>query len=185
MNNHNHECSVSCGCYHPAVNLFVDSTKINKPIKTIPKPANDNNPSNRIFYNGKIYPFETGSIESHTKCEDWFEAMAIVLDEDNSTYKILCLGPLDSVLSQIGRKEVDDDNDVNLEGKTILPGLIEPHCHIVPTSILEFTTYAKEEGDDEEKRVWKSCSPFDENQCLKPNYNRLSVFDGLKEYAKT
>ena len=184
MNNHNHECSVSCGCYHPAVNLFVDSTKINKPIKTIPKPANDNNPSNRIFYNGKIYPFETGSIESHTKCEDWFEAMAIVLDEDNSTYKILCLGPLDSVLSQIGRKEVDDDNDVNLEGKTILPGLIEPHCHIVPTSILEFTTYAKEEGDDEEKRVWKSCSPFDENQCLKPNYNRLSVFDGLKEYAK-
>jgi hypothetical protein len=75
MTNHNHECSVSCGCYHPAVNLFVDSTKINQPIKTIPKPANDNSPLFRIFYNGYIYPFETGELGSPKRFDKRFEAM--------------------------------------------------------------------------------------------------------------
>jgi predicted amidohydrolase YtcJ len=181
MNNHNHECSVSCGCYHPAVNLFLDLTKIDQPIKTIPKPTNDNSPPIRIFYNGKIYPFETGGIESPKSYDKCCEAMAIKLDEHNSTYKItykiLCLGSLDSVLREVGRKEVDD-NDVNLELKTILPGLIEPHCHIVPTSILEFTT------NTAGTKAWVSCSPIDENQCLVPDYTRESVFTYLSKQVE-
>ncbi|MFY7979345.1 MAG: amidohydrolase family protein, partial [Sediminibacterium sp.] len=80
-------------------------------------------------------------------------------------------------------------------GKTILPGLIEPHCHIVPSAAGDFGKYPVPLSEEWGDKIWKNYSPFDNQsypldpdphypQCLKPDYTREILLKDVIEDAK-
>ncbi|OAZ03211.1 amidohydrolase [Flavobacterium succinicans] len=189
--NHNHEDCIGCGCYNPAFDLLLNTTNSNETKDARAESVQENEvPKSMIFYNGIIYPVqrkdENEKIVDVTDPDFYYEAMRI----DNGM--ITWLGT-----SEKAKKEADDEKiDLqDLNGKTILPGLIEPHCHIVPSAAGDFGKYpvplSKEWGD----KIWKNYSPFDNQsdpldpdphypQCLKPDYTRENLLKDVIGDAK-
>lgn len=190
--NHNHEDCIGCGCYNPAFDLLLNTTNSNETKDARAESVQENEvPKSMIFYNGIIYPVqrkdENEKIVDVTDPDFYYEAMEIKNGE------IEWLGTNEEAMKNPLFKDKSYIQD--LEGKTILPGLIEPHCHIVPSAAGDFGKYpvplSKEWGD----KIWKNYSPFDNQsdpldpdphypQCLKPDYTRENLLKDVIGDAK-
>jgi len=187
MSNHKHECKIGCGCYHPAIDLLINKIEVNKQKLEIPIPNQSNPPENNIFFNSKIYPIEKiTESENPITSLDSFNTMFI---EGN---KVKWLGDIpyqhgmpDNEIQQliisvsgIPENLVKSATLNNLEQKTILPGLIEPHCHIYPSAIIMnsglFCDYSPFYNEETESG----------SQFLNINYSRAFVFKKIKNDVK-
>ncbi|OOV29179.1 hypothetical protein BXU11_04460 [Flavobacterium sp. LM5] len=174
--NHNHEDCIGCGCYNPAFDLLLNTTNSNETKDARAESVQENEvPKSMIFYNGIIYPVQREDknkmIVDVTDPDFYYQAMRI----DNGM--ITWLGT-----SERAKKEADDEKiDLqDLNGKTILPGLIEPHCHIVPSAAGDFGKYPVPLSEEWGDKIWKNYSPF-EGQFLMPNYSRAYLFSKVLE----
>lgn len=120
---------IGCGCHHPAVDILLKKNKVfNKPLILDKKIDNEKQVENifYIFYGGTIRPVTAGDGELTS------EAMAIYQG------RICAIGNKKDVFNTVNSLKKDDDfvEEIYLEGRTLLPGLIDPHVHIVPSSLM-------------------------------------------------
>lgn len=190
--NHNHEDCIGCGCYNPAFDLLLNTTNSNETKDARAESVQENEvPKSMLFYNGRIYPVQKeegqGEPVDVTDPDFYYEAMEI------EKGKISWLGTNEEAMKNPLFKDKSHIQD--LQGKTILPGLIEPHCHIVPSAVGDFGKYSGSLSKELGEKIWKNYSPFDNQsypldpyphypQCLKPDYTREILLKDVIEDAK-
>lgn len=103
-----------------------------------------------IFYNGTIYTMQNG-VPSKVS------ALGVVSGKVHAT------GEFEQVKTAMGH--LSNIQLIDLEGKTLLPGFIEPHMHILSSALL---------------RSWTQLGPFD-GQRLRPGYNRAWIAEQLRQ----
>ncbi|MEP1490358.1 MAG: amidohydrolase family protein [Algibacter sp.] len=198
MTKHNHECKIGCGCYHPAIDLLIKDLKVRKPKQVTPLQEEDQLLPNNIFVDAKIYPMEIWG-EDHVpeSYSDFFNAMLV---KENSVRWIGKINYTEDMTEEqikieillssgISQHTISNSNINRLGQKTILPGLIEPHCHIVPSSIIMKTTFKNSENKNQE--FFNDYSPFT-GDFLKLEYNKHDIrqlisenLEKIKNYNKT
>lgn len=118
-----HNCT-HCGCENPiwkALKHTLDLTAhTGKGASLAPEPGSES----IIFTGGVIYPLKDGNMD------DRVEALAIHGGD------VVASGSLADVRARMKAKGINCKTQ-QLEGKTLLPGLIEPHVHIVQTSAIQ------------------------------------------------
>ncbi|BDD06716.1 amidohydrolase [Aureibacter tunicatorum] len=167
-----HDCHMGCGCYNPAVHMIdKNSKKVHKDLKPLPPifPKDNNSLITErhetvcegiIFYGGIIRPI---MFEGQLDAKRTVEAMAI----ENGVIKNL--GEFSNLSAMY-----PEFKKVNIGGKTILPGMIEPHCHIIPSSILL------------ESGFWIDLSPFADQSLLPSSeYKVDKAIEKLKSGIET
>jgi predicted amidohydrolase YtcJ len=163
---HNHHDCIACGCYHPAIDLLLklgatattetpgaDVPPINLPEEKANEPY--------WFYGGKIYPVEYTNGKPGEPCD----AMGIAAG------RVVCVGTKPEVELAMRHYPTPTTNKIDLKGKTILPGLIEPHCHIMPSAVLLYSGF------------WEDYSPFN-TQFLKQTYSRDVLKNEISDTLK-
>lgn len=175
---HNHENCIGCGCYSPAIDLLLnrkssDKTKASPQRKVKATAA----ATSTLFHSGRIYPVQKkgadGKIIEMEDTNFHYEAMGIKDGE------IEWLGTTEEALKRKANyKEV-----IDLDGQTILPGLVEPHCHIVPSAVAEFSEMPESVEPFKGMKVWQNYLPF-KGQFLDEEYSRQSLLDRVTRLAE-
>lgn len=168
-NEHNHagcggDHHIGCGCHHPIVDILTKDDSFLSNDGTNKSEEEDLRRLRvHVFYGGTIRTVEGGD---GTKTA---EAMAVWANE------IIAIGDLDEVRSLAQAKVEANGNLINyiehdLEGRTLVPGLIEPHAHVIPSALML-------EWDKDSPVVFRDYSPYghqddkkDTDQSLYPNY---------------
>uniref|UniRef100_A0A7S2W8D0 Amidohydrolase 3 domain-containing protein n=1 Tax=Mucochytrium quahogii TaxID=96639 RepID=A0A7S2W8D0_9STRA len=134
------KASFNCGCHNVAWEYMEESIfNLIKKKKRVLGVDNRKKKLCAVYVGGTIRPMAQGNIE------DTVEAMGI---EDGL---VVATGTLD----QVKERMVNGFETIALQpGQTLIPGLIEPHAHIVPSAAL---------------RSWHDFSPFD-GQYLRKGY---------------
>lgn len=138
-----------------------------KQFKSIPKdkkPAKESETSGeaRIFTGGTILPVVTSQDDQGqdiVKAGQTVEAMGIF------DGKVISVGSLDEVTNKMKSKCAQEPTPIPLNGKTLVPGFIDPHVHIGITSVT---------------RDWYDYTTFD-GQKLRNEYTREWLKDKLKD----
>ncbi|WP_423380225.1 amidohydrolase [Burkholderia sp. LMG 32019] len=107
-----------------------------------------------IFHGGRIYP----DPEDTSKLVD---ALGI------ADHKVIAAGTLDDVRRRVREKYPEAREQTLSDGQTLLPGLIDPHMHILPSAVFQIDP-------------WVDLSPF-EDQKLRPNYGETFIRSRLKD----
>lgn len=164
MNNTNiHSCS-HCACHSPLIQFLQKPLLefLNKPTEEICLQINteDQVPLQNILYyceqnQGNIIPLINGNT-------DTVEAIGMY------NGKVIACGDKTSVEKAMYEHGNDFHQHKLSNKQTLLPGLIDPHVHIIPTALTD---------------TWQDFSAFVE-QGLNPNYN-LSYFEGIIRTANT
>lgn len=151
---HNHSCT-QCGCNSPLVTALKDELFSKENFAALPTEKNDietAEPQAIMFYGGTIRPMIDGSV-------DKVEAVGF------ADGKVVAAGDQQYV-SDYMQQNYPDYTSRELEpGHTLLPGLVEPHVHIIPTALL---------------MSWVDVGAFHE-QVLREGYGMTMVSDILKE----
>ncbi|WP_423367542.1 amidohydrolase [Burkholderia sp. LMG 32019] len=107
-----------------------------------------------IFHGGRIYP----DPEDTSKL---VEALGI------ADHKVIAAGTLDDVRRRVREKYPEAREQTLDDGQTLLPGLIDPHMHILPSAVFQIDP-------------WVDLSPF-EDQKLRLNYGETFIRSRLKD----
>lgn len=151
---------LSCACHNPVADILIEIIPKqcnNTKDKTIYRKIGIELDGNIIFTGGTIIPVVRKPHEDIVDVGQPAEAMGI------SDGKIISIGSLVDVTHKMKKHTTINHTDenvkkykmINLDGKTLIPGFVEAHVHIIPTALM---------------RCWNDYSPF-ENQALKENYN--------------
>lgn len=153
-NGNGHSCT-HCGCENPVWNALKHTVDLkalsNQVTSQLPEPGSES----LIFTDGIIYPLKNGNMDEQV------EALGIHGGE------VVASGTLADVQAHMRAKGIAYKTQV-LNGKTLLPGLIEPHIHIVQSCAMQ---------------GWLDLGPIDEQtQRLRPDYgwNHLKEVIGEK-----
>lgn len=103
----------------------------------------------QLFYGGTIYTLRNGE-------PNQVAALGV------ADGKVEAVGTVDQVKAALKGMTVEQ---IDLKGKTLLPGFIEPHMHILPSAML---------------LSWVQLGPFLE-QCLRPGYSKEWIAEQLKQ----
>ncbi|OLF53028.1 amidohydrolase [Pseudomonas chlororaphis] len=137
-NGSDHNCT-QCGCHNPVWNTLKDTLD---PIGQAPgarEQATDANGLSLVFTGGTIYPLRDGNMSERV------EALGIHAGD------VVATGTLALVEARMRALGIAYKVR-SLEGKTLLPGLIEPHVHIVQSCAIE---------------DWRDLGPFGDDQRLR------------------
>lgn len=145
---------VQCGCHNPVWDALKDSLN---PASHTPHPTHraqdlGQEPSGEsiVFYAGTIYPLRDGNMDERV------EALGIHAGD------VVASGTLASVEARMQALGIDYDKQP-LNGKTLLPGLIEPHAHIVQSCAMDgWLNLGAIDTDNPDEH---------KNQRLRPTYN--------------
>ncbi|EJL6522200.1 amidohydrolase [Vibrio cholerae] len=162
---HQHDCQscAQCACHNPYWESFEKHGGIkhflNHLQATLPRPRNLESllpTTTAIYTGGCIRPMIGGQ-------SDVVEAVGFAKG------KVVAVGTLAAVKQHMIENGFSVYELVTLEhDQTLLPGLIEPHVHIVPTAMT---------------MSWLDLSPFN-GQYLKPHYSISSICETLKNAKK-
>lgn len=146
----------SCLCVNTSVlNPFMEHlNRLRHPIRAFPAKLTEHFPnpfrhSTHIFKNGIIRTMQGGDAD--------ITVSALAISGDT----IVATGSLDDC-----RKKLPGANEIDLKGKCILPGLIEPHVHMLPTSIYD---------------MWVQLGPFNGQDLVGNSYVVDWVYDTLSK----
>ncbi|WP_321789756.1 amidohydrolase [Burkholderia pyrrocinia] len=106
-----------------------------------------------IFHGGRIYPDP----------EDTSTQVAALGIAD---HKVIAAGTLDDVRRRVREKYPEAREQTLSDGQTLLPGLIDPHMHILPSAVFQI-------------KPWVDLSPF-EDQKLRDPYDETFIRDRLE-----
>ncbi|WP_446901278.1 amidohydrolase [Burkholderia sp. YIM B11467] len=155
-----HRHQLGCACCSPhllAGALGQNESEWQELLKELSQLEAQSAPEAVIFHGGHIYP-------DPEDCNTRVEALGI------AEHKVIATGTLDEVRRRM-RDSYPDAREQGLEpGQTLLPGLIEPHAHLLPSAV--FLT-----------PPWHNLSPFD-GQKLNPDYSAEAIRDKLKELVR-
>ncbi|MCC7005688.1 MAG: amidohydrolase [Ottowia sp.] len=112
--------------------------------------AQASNPSAFIFHNGTIYTMQNGQ-------PNRVAALSVV------DSKVKAAGTLEQVKAAM--KNGPQATQIDLQGRTLLPGFIEPHMHVLPSALF---------------LAWVQLGPF-VGQRLRPGYNKAWIAQQLKQ----
>jgi predicted amidohydrolase YtcJ len=125
-NHSDHDC-IHCGCHSPILKMFgEDFITSNLPPMLADKIVHNGKQKGIIhFWNGNIRPLITGSEE--VVCQ----SMLVKGD------KVLFTGSADEINEYILKESitVNAKDKIDLGGRTMLPGFVESHAHLVPSAI--------------------------------------------------
>lgn len=155
------EVHLGCACHNIAIDVLIENHASKKPakksiIKKLMNEEADSAEEITVFTGVNIRTMHQGMSDKTAN------TMAI---QGN---KIISIGDYDTVVKSLNNTPFKIDKDISNKNKTILPGLIEPHVHIVPTAM----------AND-----WFDYSPFDE-QNMKENYTLDDVMNQMKKNIK-
>lgn len=126
-NGHDHD-GVQCGCHNPIWNALKDTLDPASHSANQPQDANElaREPAGEsiIFTNGTIYPLRDGNMDERV------EALGIHAGD------VVASGTLAAVEARMNALGITYKKQ-SLNGRTLLPGLIEPHAHIVQSCAME------------------------------------------------
>lgn len=152
-----HSGSISCSCCSPLWKSFLPDTSIDVPES-----------ENSLFIETKLFRSALN--------KDGSPGKAILTLEDGLEVAVEAMGIHGGLVVATGSyqdvkaKMPKNTSEHQLSGKqTLLPGLIEPHVHIINTALVS--------------AIGHDVSPFDE-QRLRKNYNKNWVTSDLKAKAK-
>ncbi len=109
-------------------------------------------PESAVYKGGTIRPMIDGKI-------DTVEALGI------HEGKVVATGTINEVENKMNEKKIEYSTRTLAEGETLLPGLIDPHLHIVPTAFMQ---------------QWHDFGPF-EGQYLKETYDTDELIKEIEE----
>ncbi|WP_338524124.1 amidohydrolase [Pseudomonas batumici] len=122
-NGNGHNCT-HCGCENPVWNALKHTIDLkalaNQVASQLPEPGSES----LIFTDGIIYPLKNGNVDERV------EALGIHGGD------VVASGTLADVQARMRAKGIAYTM-YPLKGKTLLPGLIEPHIHIVQSSVMQ------------------------------------------------
>ncbi|RFM29389.1 amidohydrolase [Chitinophaga silvisoli] len=148
MEHHHHSCT-HCACDNPILKLLKDELFTPENFATLPKESlvtvQEQSPPFMVS-GGTIRPMINGSVET---------VQAIGFAEG----KVVATGTIAEVSSYMQQHYPGYNSRELPEDNTLLPGLIEPHLHLVPTAML---------------MGWTDLGGFDE-QMLRKQYDILTV----------
>lgn len=146
-----------CTCLNPVwkhlENNLIDEDVIQKLSDSTKETKKVSEPVSVMYTGGTIRPLKGGTVEKIVKAIGFHDG------------KVVAAGSKDEVAAQLDSLSVNYAKIELSKGQTLLPGLIEPHVHIVPTAM-----------------IMAGCNdfgPFD-GQNLRQTYNS----DWLKEKIK-
>ena len=125
-NHHHHHSCTHCNCTNPVLTLLKDNIFSEKNFSALQtkKPFTETEtPETLMISGGTIRPMINGAIET-------VQAIGI------ANGYIVVTGTKDHVTDFMQQNHPDYASRELDHGQTLLPGLIEPHVHIVPTAIL-------------------------------------------------
>ncbi|NWA24489.1 amidohydrolase family protein [Pseudomonas gingeri] len=142
-NGNGHNCT-HCGCENPVWNALKHSVDLKaltgQVTSRLPEPGSES----LVFTGGIIYPLKNGNMDEQV------EALGIHGGD------VVASGSLAHVQAQMQAKGIAYKTR-HLNGKTLLPGLVEPHIHIVQSCVMQ---------------GWLDLGPIDEQtQRLRPSYD--------------
>ncbi|MBK5528473.1 amidohydrolase family protein [Pseudomonas sp. TH06] len=141
-NGNGHNCT-HCGCENPVWNALkhkLDLTTLTGKANTLTEPDGES----LIFTDGRIYPLKNGNMHEQV------EALGIHRGD------VIASGTLADVQACMDTQGIQYKTR-SLAGKTLLPGLIEPHIHIVQSCLMD---------------SWLDLGPIDkETQRLRQSYD--------------
>ncbi|MEN2469563.1 amidohydrolase [Burkholderia sp. GS2Y] len=150
-----HRHQLGCACCSPhllAGALGQNESEWQELLKELSQLEAQSSPEAVIFHGGHIYP-------DPEDCNTRVEALGI------AEHKVIATGALDEVRRRM-RDSYPDAREQGLEpGQALLPGLIEPHAHLLPSAV--FLT-----------PPWHDLSPFD-GQKLNLHYSAEAIRDKL------
>lgn len=110
-----------------------------------------------IFHGGRIYPDpEDTGIQ--------VDALGI------ADHKVIAVGTLDEVRRRVREKFPGAREQMLKDGQTLLPGLIDPHMHLLPSAVFE-------------TKPWIDLSPF-EDQRLRSDYGKAFITARLNDAVR-
>jgi len=119
-NGNDHNCT-HCGCHNPIWNTLKHTLETGNQPHAAHEPAKEPTGESIIFTEGTIYPLRDGNMDERVG------ALGIHAGD------VVASGTLEAVEASMQAKGITNYQVRSLHGKTLLPGLIEPHAHIVQT----------------------------------------------------
>lgn len=154
---HHHDSCTHCACNNPVLTLLKDKLFSAKNFSALPVvkiPTWKEEPQTVMFSGGVIRPMINGSVN---------QVPAIGIANGN----VVITGTENDVKAFMQQNYPDFTSKVLDPGHTLLPGLIEPHVHLVPTALL---------------MGWLDVGGFDE-QDLRKGYEMSLVSETIKRAA--
>lgn len=119
---------IQCGCHNPVWEALKDTldpaSYIASHANAAHGPAKDPSGESLVFHDGIIYPLRDGNME------DRVEALGIHAGD------VVASGTLAAVEARMQALGIEYKKQ-SLHGKTLLPGLVEPHAHIVQSCAMD------------------------------------------------
>ncbi|WP_421549592.1 amidohydrolase [Pseudomonas sp. QD4] len=119
---------IQCGCHNPVWEALKDTLDPASYIASHPNaahgPVKDPNGESLVFHDGIIYPLRDGNMD------DRVDALGIHAGD------VVASGTLADVEARMQALGIDYKKQ-SLHGKTLLPGLVEPHAHIVQSCAMD------------------------------------------------
>jgi predicted amidohydrolase YtcJ len=149
---------IQCGCHNPVWEALKDTLDPASYIASHPNaaqgPARDANGESLVFHDGIIYPLRDGNMDERV------EALGIHAGD------VVAAGTLAAVEARMQALGIDYKKQ-SLHGKTLLPGLVEPHAHIVQSCAMDgWLNLGAIEPDDGDTQQ----APEKNSQRLRPLY---------------
>ncbi|MCP1118010.1 amidohydrolase [Robbsia andropogonis] len=148
-----HVNNFGCACCSPnLIPTFTDDARewpeLIK-ILALPKPAET--VESVIFHGGNIYP-------DPTQTDFQVEAIGI------ADHQVVATGTLEHVREEMLKRNGDFRLQMLTDNQTLLPGLIEPHAHLLTSAIVG---------------SWTNLSPFGDDQKLRSSYGMSFIYEQL------
>jgi predicted amidohydrolase YtcJ len=125
--NHSDHGCIHCGCHSPILKIFGEDFITSNLAPMVEDKISHNGKENGIihFWNGNIRPLITGSEE--VVCQ------SMLVKEG----KVFFAGSDDEVNEYILKESITviKGDKIDLKGRTMLPGFVESHAHLVPSAI--------------------------------------------------
>ncbi|VWD32399.1 amidohydrolase [Burkholderia lata] len=156
-----HRHQLGCACCSPhlvATALGHGEHEWKDLIKELIQLAAHRAPEAVIFHGGRIYP-DPEDTSRHV------DALGI------ADHKVIATGTLDDVRRRVREKFPDARERALKDNQTLLPGLIDPHMHILPSAVFQTAP-------------WTDLSPF-EDQRLRRDYGETFIQTQLKKAIAT
>ncbi|MGZ0785120.1 amidohydrolase [Pseudomonas saponiphila] len=119
---------IQCGCHNPVWEALKDTLDPASYIASHPNaahgPVKDPSGESLVFHDGIIYPLRDGNMEQRV------EALGIHAGD------VVASGTLAAVEARMQALGIEYKKQ-SLHGKTLLPGLVEPHAHIVQSCAMD------------------------------------------------
>ncbi|MEB0227256.1 amidohydrolase [Pseudomonas sp. 10S4] len=156
-NGNDHNCT-HCGCENPIWNALKHTFDPTALASQLPKLGPEPDSESVIFTGGVIYPLKDGNMDERV------EALGIHGGD------VVASGSLGHVQAHMKAKGIAWTTR-QLDGKTLLPGLIEPHVHIVQTCAIEGWLDLGAIQDSSNPDDVKGPRDIKQDQRLRPRYD--------------